>query len=154
MAKGKYQQWMEPEGLILITGWARDGLNEAQIAKNMGVAMSTLSEWKNRYSEISEALKKGKEVADREVENALYKKCLGYNVKIKKTFKVKKVEFDPKSGKKIAEREELKTGEDEVHVPADTTAQIYWLKNRKPSVWREKPEAGGGGEGVQIIDDL
>ena len=49
MAKGKYQEWLEPEKLILIEGWARDGLTDEQIAKNIGISRSTLNEWKNKY---------------------------------------------------------------------------------------------------------
>ena len=48
VAKGKYQKWLEPEGLLLLEGWARDGLTDEQIAHNMGVTAKTLYEWKNR----------------------------------------------------------------------------------------------------------
>ena len=67
MAKGKYIDWIEPEGLLKLEGWARDGLVDEQIAQNIGIAASTLYEWKKQYPEISEALKKGKEVVDRQV---------------------------------------------------------------------------------------
>ena len=62
-------------------GWARDGLTDEQIAKNMGISRSTLNEWKKKYSDISDTLKKGKEVVDRQVENALLKRALGYSYK-------------------------------------------------------------------------
>ena len=78
MAKGKYQEWLEPEGLLKIEGWARDGLTDEQIANNMGIAYSTLREWRDSYSALSAALKRGKEVVDRMVENALLKRALGY----------------------------------------------------------------------------
>ena len=78
MAKGKYHDWLTPEGLLKIEGWARDGLTDEQIAANMGIAVSTLNNWKNDHVEILEALKKGKEVVDRQVENALLKRALGY----------------------------------------------------------------------------
>ena len=57
MAKGKYQRWLEPDGLTLLEGWARDGLTDEQIAKNCGCNAGTLYEWKKKYPEISEALK-------------------------------------------------------------------------------------------------
>lgn len=98
MAKGRYQKWLEPENLILLEGWARDGLTDEQIAKNMGISSKTLYEWKNKYSEICKSLKKGKEVADYQVENALFTSALEGN----------------------------------------TTAQIFWLKNRRPDKWRDK----------------
>ena len=74
MAKGKYETWQEDDNITLLGAWARDGLTQAQIAKNMGIALSTLKEWIKKYPAISAALKKGKELADYEMENALYKK--------------------------------------------------------------------------------
>ena len=74
----KYQEWIEPEGLLKIEGWARDGLTDEQIAKNIGISRETIYAWKKQFPNFSDALKKGKEVVDREVENALLKKALGY----------------------------------------------------------------------------
>ena len=95
----KYQEWLEKDKLLLLSGWARDGLRDEDIALKCGIGISTLYEWKNRFPDIADALKKGKEVVDYEVENALLKKALG----------------------------------------GDTTAMIFWLKNRKPEQWRDKP---------------
>lgn len=136
MAKGKYEDWLTPEGLIKIEGWARDGLTDEQIAKNMGISTATLYNWKRDHLEILEALKKGKEVVDREVENALFERALGGTHEVKKTFKVKRTFYDEEGRK--CEKEELKTGIDEIYIPGDTTAQIFWLKNRKPEQWRDK----------------
>lgn len=138
MAKSKAEKWLEPDGLLRIEGWARDGLTEEQIAKNMGVSRSTLSDYKVKYPDILRAIKNSKEVADREVENALFNKATGYTVKLKKPMKVRHVEYDEVSGRKVAEYEKIEYIEEEVHVPADTTAQIFWLKNRKPNEWRDK----------------
>lgn len=138
MAKSKAEKWLEPDGLLRIEGWARDGLTEEQIAKNMGVSRSTLSDYKVKYPDILRAIKNSKEVADREVENALFNKATGYTVKLKKPMKVRHVEYDELSGRKVAEYERIEYIEEEVHVPADTTAQIFWLKNRKPNEWRDK----------------
>ena len=80
MAKGKYQKWLEPEGLLLLEGWARDGLTDEQIAQKMGISRKTLIDWKSKYSDICNTLKKGKEVADYAVENALYNAALSGNV--------------------------------------------------------------------------
>lgn len=123
-AKGKYQRWLTPDGLTLLEGWARDGLTEVQIAQKMRIGMSTLSDWKNRYPEILEALKKGKEVIDIEVENALLKRALGYDY--------------TESWEEIQPDGYVRTRTMRKHMPADTTALIFWLKNRKPEVWREK----------------
>lgn len=94
MAKGKFSEWLTPEGLLIIEGWARDGLIDEQIAKNIGISRSTLSVWKTKYPDISDALKKGKEVVDREVENALLKRALGYRY----TETTKEAVKDPETG--------------------------------------------------------
>jgi transcriptional regulator with XRE-family HTH domain len=116
----KYDQWLTEEGLLLIEGWARDGLTDEQIAHNMGISRSTLAEWKKKHSDISDALKKGKEVIDRQVENALLKKALGYRYD-------EVVYEDGKEVRRITKE-----------VQPDTTALIFWLKNRKPAEWRDK----------------
>ena len=80
------------------------------------------------------------------VEDAIYRRARGYKVALRKTYKVKRVEYDPTTGKKISEREELETGMDEVFVPADVRAGAYWLVNRDPARWKEHPtgdDAGG-----------
>lgn len=81
MAKSKSEYWLTDEGLLLIESWARAGLVEEQIAKNMGVSRTSLSNWKNQYPEILEALKKGKSVVDFEIENALFEKALSGDIR-------------------------------------------------------------------------
>lgn len=76
----KIEDWIEKDKLILLEGWARDGLTDEQIAHNIGIARSTLFEWRKRQKDIEDALKKGKEVVDFEVENALLKNALDGNV--------------------------------------------------------------------------
>lgn len=83
----------------------------------------------------SETRRARDEKRTRLIEDAIYKRARGYKQSVKKTFKVKQVEYDPTTGKKTAEREELKTGIDEVSVPADVRAGIYWLSNRAPERW-------------------
>lgn len=126
MAKGKYEYWITPEGLLKIEGWARDGLTDEQIAQNMGISYSTLRSWRDKFSAVSAVLKKGKEVVDRQVENALLRRALGYEYNEVK----EKYEYG-----KITERTVTKKD-----VVPDVTAQIFWLKNRKPEKWRDKPE--------------
>lgn len=146
MARGKYQEWLEPESLVLLEGWARDGLSDEQIAENIGIVTSTLYEWKKKYSDISEALKKGKEVADYEVENAMHKSAIGYFVEETKTY-INEVE-----GVKTRRVEKTKKW-----IQPNTAAQIFWLKNRRPDKWRDKPEEDQGFGGRVVItgkDDL
>lgn len=120
MAKGKYQQWLTDEGLTLLEGWARDGLTDEQIAKNIGIRRETLYDWKKKYPNISNALKKGKEVVDRQVESALLKRALGFHFE---------EEVVTNEGNAVAVTRYEKP---------DVTAAIFWLKNRKPEMWRNK----------------
>lgn len=136
MRKSDY--WLTEDGLIKIQGWARDGLIDKQIAKNMGVSAGTLRNWKNVFPEIAEVLRKGKEVVDREVENALFKSAIGFTKIVVKPVRIKEVKYDPDTGKKISESEKWVQVEEEIFVPPQVTAQIFWLKNRKPDQWREK----------------
>lgn len=126
MAKGKYEYWLTPEGLVLLEGWARDGLTDEQIAESVGINPATLYVWKKKYPEISETLKRGKEVVDRQVENALLRRALGYE------YEEVKEKFE---GNVMTERTVTKK-----EVVPDVTAQIFWLKNRKPGDWRDKRE--------------
>lgn len=135
MAKGKFEYWLTPEGLLLIEAWARDGLTDEQIAHNMAVAYSTLRLWRDKYSALSAALKKGKEVVDIQVENALLKRALGYKYK-----EVKTEEYQGKDGPVKNVTTTIK------EVVPDTTAQIFWLKNRKPETWRDKQNVELSGE--------
>ena len=118
MARGKYEYLLSEDGLTLLEGWARDGLTDDQIAHNLGVSRSTLAEWKKRFPDLSDALKKGKDVVDYEVENALLERAKG----------------------------------------GDTTAQIFWLKNRRPGKWRDKPEAPGDSDALKkaraLLEDI
>lgn len=129
MAKGKYQRWIEPEGLILLEGWARRGLTDEQLAHNMNIGVRTLYEWKEKHPQISQALKSGREVADIMVENALFKRAIGYDNE------ETTIESEEKNGKKHTHIKKVKR-----HIPGDVTAQIFWLKNRRPDDWRDKRE--------------
>lgn len=130
--RGKYAEWLTNEGLIKLEGWARDGLTDEQIAQNIGIVPSTLYAWINRYSEISEALKRGKEVVDRQVENALLKRALGYQYD--------EVTHERDFNEETGEVELMPTKIVRKEVAPDTTAQIFWLKNRKPEQWRDRQD--------------
>lgn len=118
----KYTDWITQEGLLKISGWARDGLIDEQIAKNIGVSYSTFRDWKKRFPALSAALKESKEVVDRQVENALFKSAVGF----------------------IYEEDVVTNAGDVVRVKKyskpNTTAQIFWLKNRKREQWTDKSE--------------
>ena len=138
--RSKYESHVLPK-LELIEAWSRDGLTLEQIAHNLGIACSTFRRYKDEPDKqaLAAALARGREVCDIEVENALHKKALGYNAKIIKHYKVKRIEYDPDTGKKVAEYEELVEAQDEV--PADTEAAKWWLSNRnRDGKWEYKPE--------------
>ena len=129
-----YEQW-EKDGelkdkLILIQGMAREGLTQQQIANNLGISIDTLIENKKKYSEFNNALKRGKEVIDFEVENALLKRALGY-------------EYEEETYENGILTKKVK-----IHVAPDTTAQIFWLKNRKPNNWKDRIETDEDKEAV------
>lgn len=135
----KINEWLENDKLILLEGWARDGLTDEQIAKNIGINRTTLYDWKKKEVNIADALKKGKEVIDFEVENALLKKALGYSITIEE--------------EKIDKYGDVHVLKKEVHVPPDTTAQIFWLKNRQVKKWRDKVEIADN-DAIKKLDEL
>jgi transcriptional regulator with XRE-family HTH domain len=137
VAKGKYADWITEDGLLLLGGWARDGLTDEQIAHNIGISTGTLYAWKNDHPEISEAIKKGKAPVDLEVENALLKKALGFTVTVKKPIKLKTKKQLKDEG--TIEEERIEYADEEIYIPPETAAQIFWLKNRRPDKWRDKP---------------
>lgn len=164
MAKKKVDQWLTKEGLTKIGGWARSGLSDEQIAKNVGVSRSTLNEWKKKYPDISDTLKKEKEVADFEVENALFRRATGFDHEevTYVAMPLNQEEYDEKVAMHLdvwhqqnpkatqAERDlfisTISRYTEQVskrvvrHVAPDTTAAIFWLKNRDPLNWRDKRE--------------
>lgn len=147
--KSKYQTHVEPK-LLLIEAWARDGMIQEDIAKKLGVAMSSFSEYKNKFPELSEALKRGQEVVDVEVENALFKRALGY--RYDEVTKEAAREMDEETGEYKTVMVETKRVTKEVQ--PDVTAQIFWLKNRKPETWRDKKEVDADVSGsMQVIFD-
>lgn len=128
IAKSKYETDVKPR-LVEIEAWKRDGLTDEQIFKNLGISRDTFYKYKEKYADFSDALKKGKEVADIEVENALFKRAIGY--KYKEIIKEVK-EIDGKKSTYI--KEVVK------EMPGDVGAQIFWLKNRKSSKWKDKQD--------------
>ena len=128
IAKSKYETDVKPR-LVEIEAWKRDGLTDEQIFKNLGISRDTFYKYKEKYSDFSEAIKKGKEVADIEVENALFKRAIGY--KYKEVIK----EVKDIDGKKTTYVKEVIK-----EIPGDVGAQIFWLKNRKSSKWKDKQD--------------
>lgn len=147
--RGKYEDWLTEDGLLKVQGWARDGLSNEQIAHNIGINKDTLYEWQKRFSDFSDALKKGKEVVDREVENALLKRALGYEYD--------EVTQEPVTDKDTGITEMRVTKRVTKQIVPDVTAQIFWLKNRKPNEFRDKRDVDLSGHvelPVVLRDDI
>lgn len=117
-----YKEWYSKENLILLEGWCRDGASDRDVCELIGISYSTLYKWISRYPEFAEAMVKGKEVVDRMVENALLKRCLGYDYV--------ETERIRKDGIVISEKKVKK------YMPPDVTACAIWLNNRKPDEWK------------------
>ena len=107
-AKSKWEQVQDK--LILVEGWARDGLTNEQIAEKLNIGKTTFYKLLKEHPELSELLKKGKENIDYQVENALLQNALNGNI----------------------------------------TAQIFWLKNRRPSKWKDKQEVSNSDELTKV----
>lgn len=142
-----------------------------EIEKMIGVSRSTLNDWKVKFPDISDTLKRGKEVIDRKVENALLKRALGYEYveseyevvalddiqyqdlvyRLTQAFKDEHPEATDSDIKRfqqgIPREKRILIKQKTKEVVPDTTAQIFWLKNRKPEVWRDKQD-------VKIEGDL
>ena len=137
MAK-KYEDWLTKDGLLRIEGWARDGLSLSQIAHNIGVADSTFRKWRDEHEAISAAIKRGNAPVDLEVENAMLKSALGHKETVRKAIKVKTEKQKVGEGKIVEEH--IEYVDEEVYIPPQVTAQIFWLKNRRPDKWKDKIE--------------
>ena len=131
----KINDWLEKDKLILLEGWARDGLTDEQIAKNIGINRTTLYDWKKKEINIADALKKGKEVVDFEVENALLKRALGY-------------EYEEETYENGILTKKVKK-----QVAPDTGAIAFWLKNRQSKKWRDKVEIADN-DAIKKLDEL
>lgn len=125
MAKGVYKEWLTFDKLNLLRGWARNGFTDEQIAKKIGISTPTLYVWKNKYTEIDKALKKGKEIIDNEVEEALIKSALGYY------YDEEKMTIEERDG--ITTKKKTITKK---YIPPDVMAIIYFLNNRRPWLYK------------------
>lgn len=135
MAKrGKYDQWLEPSQLERITNWAANGCDNKQLAQNMGIAMSTFCVWRDKYAEISEAIKKGREMCVQHVENAFFRRAMGLCEEVTET---KDVEQKMVDGKLVTTHKQIRTTVKKL--PPDTAALIFYLKNK--AGYRSEPVA-------------
>lgn len=104
----------------------------------MGISVSTYYEWQNRFPELTEAIKKGKAPVDEAIQNALKKRAMGYDYEettIDYTLSDTEVDEQGRPKRIIKNIRTVKK-----HMPAEVGAIAFWLKNRRPDLWREKRE--------------
>lgn len=166
MAKPKYSKWLTKDGLSKLEMWARDGLTDKQIAQKMNINVSTLYKWEKEHNEISESLKRGKNLFDNQVEKTLFEKAIGKSVTTTTTYKMVKVDREVLKAKRLRFLNKYKLNHPDLtkeeltliaiekvptyekipqirvinELPPDTTALIFWLKNRQPEKWRDTKE--------------
>ncbi len=150
----RFKRFCEDVGLEHIRRLAEDGCGDDEIAIRSGVEPTVFRRWKHKHPELSAAVELGRSGSDFEVVRSLYKKAVGYSVSVNKTHKLKRIDYDPDTGKKLREYEELATGVDESYVPPDLRAEIFWLKNRQGERWSEKLERDSGKDGVYGVVEI
>lgn len=156
------KKWLEPDKLILLKGWAKDGLTMDQLAERIGISRRTLYNWQEKHVPILHALRAGKEVADYEVSNSLHKRATGYSYDENTYERVTmgREEYDeiveaelaiwnkknPKASRDERDRFILSIPRTKLivtkrvtkHVPPDTRAAMFWLTNRRPDAWKSE----------------
>ena len=138
--KSKYHTHILPN-MDLIEGWCKEGISQEAIARNLGIANSTFQSYKVKFPEFAEALKKGKDLADIQVTNALFQSAVGYEVEEEHTEYIE----GSKSGKagmmpNASNHHNKKVTTIKKKIPGNVTAQIFWLKNRRPDLWQDRKE--------------
>jgi len=126
--KSYWTERIEPR-LVEIMGWARDGLLDKQMAELLNVSETTFLKYKAEKPVLADALKVNKQIADLQVENALRDRALGFEYE-----EVIEEYYFNENGNKVLKSSKVVKKK----VLPDTTAQIFWLKNRQPEKWRDK----------------
>lgn len=159
----KYDNWITEEGLEQITDWARNGATQAMIANNIGISATTWYDWKNKFSELTNAYNKGQKESIKTIENALFKNATGeyetyerkyapipledHEIAVEEELAVEKLlaenpnatELEIKVARIRAPKTRMVLVEDKVkRASPNTAAQVFWLKNKDPKEWQDK----------------
>jgi hypothetical protein len=124
----------------VVAGFTRQGLNGVQVAQKLGISFQTLNEWRKKFPELAEALKTSREEADSAIENALYKRAMGYDYE--------ETEVTVSADGKSRRVKRVKK-----HMPPSVAAQVVWLANRNPKNWRRR-DAEAGNEPEDNTDNI
>lgn len=122
-AKTKYSKKIRDKIEVL----ARKGFTDVEISKMIDITEVTLHNWKKKYPDFFESLKSWKLIPDAEVERSLFERACGYE------HPETKFHYDTTAGKWVS-------CDTTKHYAPDPTSMIFWLKNRKPDVWRDKKD--------------
>lgn len=122
------------------------GATDVDLADFFDVSTRTINRWKVTHPEFVEAIRRGKDPADDRIENSLYHKAQDREVEEEQAIKLKTVTYGD-NGKRLKEEERVEVVKVRKFIPGDTTAMIFWLKNRRSDQWRDvhKHEHGGAG---------
>lgn len=131
-----YDKYIKGKEDILISD-CRNGADNKGLCKRLGIGLTTFKRILNTHPEVKELLKEGKEEADYKVESALYRRAIGYDVE--ETTTEVKVSEDGTAQTSVVKKTKK-------HIAGDTTAQIFWLKNRRGKFWKDKQEINNTGE--------
>ncbi|MBA7615383.1 hypothetical protein ES703_22664 [subsurface metagenome] len=144
MAKLKYTE----DFPLMAEDLARQGLTNIQIARKLGISKDTFYEYQKIYPEFSDSIKKGKRPVDIEVENALLKRAMGYG------YEEVHAEYNmDKEGKQKAFPSKIRKIKKQI--VADVTAQIFWLKNRRPKLWKDKHDVDvSGNVNIKVVSAI
>lgn len=134
MAKGKYEEWISPDGLLLIESFARDGLTDEEICKKIGVSKPSFYDWIKRFPNFLNALKKGRQPVNAIVEKTFFEEKLKGRFVKEKT--VEKTIHRDADGNITSSSEHIK--ETDHYIPADTTAMLFYMKCRMPDKYNDR----------------
>ena len=110
-----------------IQTWAENGSTDREIFTALGVGSSSFYRWKSEHEEFRIAVESGRKVAINEIENALYKRAVGFKESCQKGMKIRRVKYS--NGKKELEADDVKQYTEETYYPPDPASAIFLLKN-------------------------
>lgn len=134
----KINTWLTRTGLRRIELWAQAGYSDKEISGLMAISRKTFYQWLKNYPQINDSVKRGRAHAADVVEDELFKRARNQTIRLTKDVKLRRIEYDPETGRKQRVYDELVPAHQEVFIPADVRAQIFFLKCRRPEEWGDK----------------
>lgn len=138
--ENRYETLHIADRLDSIAGWAKEGLTDEEIGKQLGVTRQTIYSWKGRYPAFAKALKKGATEANGEILNSAFRQACGFFMTVKEPIKVKTERIDEKTGRLIKE-ERVEIKEYEKYFEPNPRMTQFMLMNRLPEKYKDKPVA-------------